>query len=366
MAVSFITALLLLVQPVADPTYFAYNSPQCVVHRLTQGNPLPLIVRTEHPPCPWTSDEASEVEVGRHLSNYSWWNFDRTNNLELASTKIDGTMLLPGEEFSYNETVGERTEENGYREAKVIAEYGYTDGIGGGVCQPASNLYAAAFHAGLDVTERWTHRFRVKYMPPGLDATIDWGKKDLKLRNNTRFPVVFQMGTIGKGELLTRVYAPTRTWRVDYKYEVVKQVPSSTVRFTREEEVTDPVEYYGRPGFELKKIVYRKDLRTGKRRKVRLINDEYFPSPWTLRVTEYPAGKKVVSGLAPREVNALLKGTRYSVETAGFSDLERLEGEWLRWSYLPRSKRRAYQRFSQLKKFVDLASVAVPGEAKMQ
>ncbi len=365
MAVSFVTALLLLAQPVADPTYFAFNSPHCVVHRLSQGNPLPLIVRTEYPPCPWTSDEAAQIEVGRHLSNYSWWNFDRTNNLELASAKIDGTMLLPGEEFSYNETVGERTEANGYKEAKVIAEYGYTDGIGGGVCQPASNLYAASFYAGLDITERWTHRFRVKYMPPGLDATIDWGKKDLKIRNNTPFPVVFQMGKVGQGELLTRVYSPTRTWRVDYKYEVVKQVPSNTVRFELEEAVTDPVEYYGRPGFELKKLIYRKDLRTGVRKKVRVVNDEYHPSPWTLRVTAYPSGKKVISGLSPKKINSLLNDPRYTVDSANFSDLERLAGDWIRWSYVPRSKQRAFVRFSQLKKFVDLASVAAPGEVKM-
>jgi hypothetical protein len=365
MVVSFVTALLLLAQPIADPTYFAYNSPQCVVHRLAQCNPLPIIVRTEHPPCPWTSDEAALVEVGRHLSNYSWWNFERTNNLELASAKIDGTMLLPGEEFSYNETVGERTLDNGYQMSKVIAEYGYTDGVGGGVCQPASNLYAAAFYAGLDITERWTHRFRVKYMPPGLDATIDWGKKDLKVRNNTRFPVVFQMGKVEKGELLARVFSPTRSWRVDYKYEVVKETPSNTVAFELEEQVTDPVHYYGRPGFELKKIVYRKDMRTGKRTKVRVINDEYHPSPWTLRVTEYPTGQRVVSGLSPKKINALLKESKYTVESASFSDLKRLEGEWIRWSYLPRSKQRLFHRFSQLKKFVDLAGVAVPGSLKM-
>lgn len=362
MAVSFITLLLLFAQPVADPTYFAFNSPQCVAHRLAQGNPLPLIVRTEHPPCPWTSDEASNVEIGRHLSNYSWWNFDRTNNLELASAMIDGTMLLPGEEFSYNETVGERTEANGYKEAKVIAEYGYTDGIGGGVCQPASNLHAAAFYAGLEITERWTHRFRVKYMPPGLDATIDWGKKDLKIRNNTPFPVVFQMGKVEKGELLARVFAPTRTWRVDYKYEVVKTVPSDTISYSLEEKVTDPVEYYGRPGFELKKIVYRKDMRTGERRKVRIINDEYYPSPWSLRVTAYPNDRRVVSGLSPKQINAILKGTKYSVESANFSDLERLAGQWIRWSYLPKSKARAFVRFSRLKKYIDLAAIAVPDD----
>ncbi len=288
-----------------------------------------------------------------------------TNNLELASAKIDGTMLLPGEEFSYNETVGERTEANGFKEAKVIVDYGYTDDVGGGVCQPASNLYAASFHAGLDVLERWPHRFRVKYMPPGLDATVDWGKKDLKLRNNTRFPVVFHMGRIEKGELLTQVFAPVRTFRVKYKYEVVKEVPSDTVRFTLEEKVDDLVEFYGRPGFELKKLIYRRNLLTGESRRLRVRNDEYLPSPWSLRVTAYPNGRKVLSGLSSAKINALLKGTRYTVDSARFSDLAGLEGSWIKRSYVPRTKLRTVQRFSELKKYIDLASLAVPGTVQI-
>jgi hypothetical protein len=364
MHLTLVSTLLLLMQPVADPTYFAYNSPQCVAHRLfRQGNILPLIVRTTHPPCPWTSDEASLVEVGRQYSEYSWWNFARTNNLELAAAKIDGTMLMPGEVFSYNEIVGERTEDSGFKEAKVIGISGYIDGIGGGVCQPASNAYAAAFHAGLGVEERWTHRFRVKYMPPGLDATVDFGKKDLKVRNNTPFPVVFHMSKIGKGGLLTQVWAPIRTFRVTYKYDVVSQTPSDTVQFKLlEEPIKDVVEYYGRPGFELKKTVKRKNLLTRKFERLRLRNDVYFPSPWTLNVSTYPTGSRVLTGLRAAQINKLLSKTKYTIDSAKFWDLEKFEGEFIPRSYVSGKDRRSALRFSNIKKYIDLASFAVPGK----
>jgi len=360
MGIALVSTLLLVVQPVADPTYFSYNSPQCVAHRLAELNPLPLMVRTEHPSCPWTSDDASLVEVGRHLSNYSWWNYERTVNLELAASHIDGTMLLPGEEFSYNETVGERTIEAGFKEAKIITERGYADGIGGGVCQVASNLHAAAMHAGLEIAERWPHRFRVKYMPPGLDATVDYGRKDLKVVNNTPFPVVLELGRLEQGELLARVMAPIRTHRLKFKYEVVKETPSDTVRFKRVEDPSDVVEYYGRPGLEIAKTVWRRNLLTGKLRRLRLPNDEYLPSPWSLRVKALPDGKRVATGVSRSRLNRLLKGSRYRVESARFRDIDRDAGKYLYMSHVTRKKRRVYRRFSTMEKYVKLAGLGCP------
>jgi len=360
MHVLLVSLTILFYQPVADPTYFSYNSPQCIAHKLKNLNPLPLVVRTANPPCPWSSDDAARVEIGRYLSNYSWWNFERTTNLELAASRVDGVMLYPGEVFSYNETVGERTLETGFKKAKVIAEYGYTDGVGGGVCQPSSNLHASTVLAGLEIEERWPHRFRVKYMPPGLDATVDYGKKDLKVRNNTLFPVVFHMGRLEKGELLTRVLAPIRTYRVKYKYEVVQETPSSTVRFSREEEPKDIVEYYGRPGIEIEKHLYRRNLRTRKLKRIRIPNDLYEPSPWALRVTEYPTGKRVVYGLSVRKINRLLKGSRYTVDMARFSDVDRQAGQYLEKSYVPKKKWRMYERFFDIKKYIDLAALVAP------
>jgi hypothetical protein len=352
-----LASLFILVQlPVADPTFFVANSPQCLLHALSHGNPLPLIVRTPSPSCPWSADEAALVEIGRAYSHYSWWNFERTNNLETAAARVDGQMLLPGEEFSYNEVVGERTEKTGFKEAKIIAEFGYTDGIGGGVCQPASNLHAAALMAGLEIVERWPHRFRVKYVAPGLDATVDYGKKDLRIRNNTPYPVVFQMGRIEKGELLTRVMAPARIFRVWYKYKVLEETPSDSVRFSVAGEKKDLVEFFGRPGLLIEKIIYRNHLLTGKSEKLKIKNDAYSPSPWSLRVAKLPDGKKVKSGLSKGEIARLLKGSKWTVEQARFPDVDQQDGKYVVPVHIPAKRLALFQRYSQMEEFVAQAA----------
>lgn len=345
-----ISALLMMSLPLADPMYFSYNSPQCIADHLTKLDPLPLIVVTQFPPCPWNSDEASHEEAGRHLSLFSWWNYARTRNLELAAAQLDGTMLMPGETLSFNETVGERTVESGFKEAKVIDAHGYTKGVGGGICQTASTLHAAALRAGLEIVERHSHRYRVKYMPPGLDATVDYGKKDLVVRNNTLFPVVFQVGRMKKGELLARVMAPAKTWRVRYKYEVIEEKPSDRVQFVVTESPDDLVQYWGRPAIRIGKTLHRIRRQTGEKEEVELSDDEYESSPWALRVTAIPEGwSRDQEGVKPPRIAALLKGTRYSVEAARFSDIDQDQKQWLPRSYVNKRKfEKHYRRYSEL------------------
>jgi len=113
----------------------------------------------------------------------------RINNIQKAALAIDGLILNPGEEFSYNEALGERTAENGYQPAgaysggKVVTEYG------GGICQVSSTLYYVALLANLEITDRTCHYFGVGYLPAGLDATVSWGGPEFKFRNNREFPV---------------------------------------------------------------------------------------------------------------------------------------------------------------------------------
>src|SRR5690606_7574822 len=97
---------------------------------------------------------------------------ERTFNLRLAASKLDGTVLLPGEEFDFNKVVGPRDEANGYKVAAVIAQGELVDGIGGGTCQISGTLHAAAFFAGLEVVERYAHTRPSSYIKLGLDATV--------------------------------------------------------------------------------------------------------------------------------------------------------------------------------------------------
>lgn len=116
-------------------------------------------------------------------------NKERSNNLNIAASKIDGTILAPGAEFSYNRVVGERSISAGYKEAKIYQGGKVIDGLGGGICQISSTLYNAVVCANLDVTERYNHQFITSYVQPGRDATVAYGSKDFKFKNNRTYPI---------------------------------------------------------------------------------------------------------------------------------------------------------------------------------
>ncbi len=113
----------------------------------------------------------------------------RTTNVRLAAAEINGAVLLPGEEFSFNDIVGERSESLGYQPAIVFANGEMVDGVGGGICQVSSTIYVAALTAELEITERYSHVFSVGYVPLGQDATVQWGFLDFKFKNTTEYPI---------------------------------------------------------------------------------------------------------------------------------------------------------------------------------
>ena len=127
--------------------------------------------------------------LGNYSTKYNELDEDRTNNLKLAASKIDGTILSPGEEFSYNKIVGERSIAAGYKESKIYSQGKVIDGLGGGICQISSTLYNAVMFANLEITERHNHQFITSYSEPGRDATVAYGSKDLKFVNNRTYPI---------------------------------------------------------------------------------------------------------------------------------------------------------------------------------
>jgi hypothetical protein len=117
---------------------------------------------------------------------------DRANNIELAASNINNTIIPQGSTFSYNDSVGPRTFKLGFREAHAIVKKKIVDEMGGGICQVSGTLFAAAYMAGLDIMEAHTHSRASTYIKPGLDATVNWGSLDLKIRNPFVFPVTIQ------------------------------------------------------------------------------------------------------------------------------------------------------------------------------
>ncbi len=116
-------------------------------------------------------------------------NENRNSNLKKACEMLNGLVLQPGQEFSYNETLGERTKEKGWLSAPAYSGTTLVDSPGGGICQVSSTLYLASVYAELTVLERVNHGFPVSYIPLGMDATVNWGFTDLKLRNDSPMPV---------------------------------------------------------------------------------------------------------------------------------------------------------------------------------
>ncbi len=114
---------------------------------------------------------------------------NRINNVQLAAAAINDVVLMPGEQFSYNDCLGERTTERGYKAAGAYSGGEVVQEVGGGICQVSSALYYAALLANLQIDVRSCHYFPVDYLPAGLDATVSWGGPEFKFTNNTDWPI---------------------------------------------------------------------------------------------------------------------------------------------------------------------------------
>ena len=132
--------------------------------------------------------------MSTHFSTSTQNDKNRGENIKLAVAKINGKILAPGEIFSFNDTVGPRTEEGGYQKAHTYTAGKVVDGIGGGICQVSTTLYNAVLKADLEVLERRNHMFTVGYVPFGQDATVSYGTTDFRFSNSTKWPIQIEAG----------------------------------------------------------------------------------------------------------------------------------------------------------------------------
>lgn len=133
--------------------------------------------------------EAFPDLLSQFSTKYAASNRNRTTNLILAANKINGIVLMPGETFSYNKTVGERTIAAGYKEAPIYVNGKVEDGLGGGICQITSTLYNAVLYANLEIIQRSNHQFVPSYVTASRDATVVYGAIDFKFKNNRDHPI---------------------------------------------------------------------------------------------------------------------------------------------------------------------------------
>ena len=183
--------------------------------------------------------EAFPDLLSEFKTTYSTRDTDRTTNLKLAADKINGTVLMPGETFSYNQVVGERTIAAGYREAPIYVQGQVVDGLGGGICQITSTLYNAVIYANLEIVERSNHQFVPSYVSASRDATVVYGSIDFKFKNNRNYPIklvcsvsggiaqfqIFGLRTANDYEVVISSYETGRTSTAIYSeaYKILKQ-----------------------------------------------------------------------------------------------------------------------------------------------
>ena len=141
--------------------------------------------------------------LGTHSTDFASSSSDRAYNIELACRKIDGYVLAPGEEFSYNDVVGPRTEEAGFRMANVYVNGTSQPGIGGGVCQVSSTMLHAVVKADLEITYRRNHSLPVSYVPMGTDATVSYDDIDFKFKNTYSTPIEISAEWEGRKNVIT-------------------------------------------------------------------------------------------------------------------------------------------------------------------
>lgn len=165
-------------------------------------------------------EDAYFQDVLGHCETPHGDNENRNGNLRKACELLDGLVLQPGQELSYNKALGPRTKELGWLPAPAYSGTKLVDSPGGGICQVSSTLYLASVYSELTIVERHNHGYPVSYIPLGMDATVSWGFADLKIRNDSPMPVKIQAEESDGYVRVSILGTETRDYNVEMSYTV--------------------------------------------------------------------------------------------------------------------------------------------------
>lgn len=170
--------------------------------------------------------EAFPEKISAYSTRYDGGDKDRSTNLEIACKKIDEKIVLPGETFSYNKTLGARTTKAGYKTAKVYENGAVVDGIGGGICQISSTLYNAVLKANMQTVERRNHQFITSYVPEGRDATVAYGVTDFKFKNTRKYAIKIK-ATASNGVATISIYGIKENpeYNITFETKTISTIP---------------------------------------------------------------------------------------------------------------------------------------------
>ncbi|MBQ3407856.1 MAG: VanW family protein [Clostridia bacterium] len=190
--------------------------------------------------------EAFPDQLATYSTTYASSNYNRSTNISLAASSVNGWVLMPGETFSYNGALGQRTAARGYREAGAYVNGQVSTEVGGGICQVSSTLYNATLLCNLEIVARTNHTFEPSYVPAGQDATVSWQSPDFKFKNNREYPIKV-IASAGSGRISVTIYGvkssddyevkiqSSKTGSIPFSTEYVddNSMPAGTTRVTR-------------------------------------------------------------------------------------------------------------------------------------
>jgi vancomycin resistance protein YoaR len=198
-------------------------------------------------PADFTTREARALGISEQLTTFTTdmgeSSANRIWNVHLLGDYLDGTIIEPGETFSYNESVGPRTAERGFREGQMIFGGVLIPSIGGGVCQTATTIFNAAFEAGLPITNRINHSFYISHYPVGRDATVSWGGPDLVFKNDLKHAILINVtytdatftvsfyGTKQGRKIVSSTSEPTNYTQPRLQYAVDPSAPPNSLSY---------------------------------------------------------------------------------------------------------------------------------------
>ena len=189
------------------------------------GEKTSLTLRPEKPAIGVKELKEKTRSIGVFSTSFETSSASRKHNVKLAASKINGVKLEPYERFSFNTVVGKRTEENGFKNAKVIRDGAYVDGVGGGVCQVATTLYNAAIRAGMRINRVSRHTFAPSYVRPSADAMVS-DATDFEFTNGKEKTYIFAKCV---NDTLTVVFYGEKSENINIVYEIVEEIPCPIV-----------------------------------------------------------------------------------------------------------------------------------------
>ena len=166
-------------------------------------------------------EEAFPAKISTFYTRYDASNKNRAKNIELATEIVNGTVIMPGEVFSFNKTVGPRTKAKGYELAGAYSLEGIVQSYGGGICQLSSTIYNSALYANLEIVQRYNHNFIVSYVDAGRDATVSYGTRDFEVKNSRNYAIKIKANALN-GILTVEIWGIKE--EEEYDVEVVSEV----------------------------------------------------------------------------------------------------------------------------------------------